>query len=443
MSNQVIHVGPDIRRPISPANSFPIFYQMMEPSVLEHNKLKISGKFGKKFGNELTNVCTLTVANGCVWKVRLERIDDKFWLTTGWNEFAKHHSISTGHLLMFTYDGNSSFRVNIHDLTVSEIKYHCHSLNTFESGLQVNETVKTFSPWETPNQSSSRNKFYDGTSNQQPLIGQSYDPSYMSNPRNPQSEVFKFECWCPTTGYHNADSSQIRRSITNGLFSTNEVDVKQPMGCKRDVGIQCGFNEIMTAAYGSKSRPRNQKSESNKKRKGETTTDGTKMEDKIEVRSPEAIQSGLKRRSREITTEEKERVLNAAKAFQSENPFCRVVLRRSYVYKGVGLHMPAKFAETYLSEVSGFVVIQAPNGEKWPVRCLWRDGSAKLSKGWPEFTSENKLEEGDVCIFELIEVRDTVLKVIIFRARENPEPRNQIVAMAFNNQLSVACDLNG
>lgn len=38
-----------------------------------------------------------------------------------------------------------------------------------------------------------------------------------------------------------------------------------------------------------------------------------------------------------MTPEEKERVLNESKTFDSENPFCRVFLRRSYVHKGIGL----------------------------------------------------------------------------------------------------------
>ncbi|XP_047332972.1 B3 domain-containing transcription factor VRN1-like [Impatiens glandulifera] len=490
------HVGPpEIRRLTSPTNNF---YRIMEPALFHDNKLRISGKIGKKFGNELTNVCTLTVPNGCIWKIQLEKIDNKFWLTNGWNEFVKHHAIAIGHFLLFIYEGNSSFRVNIHDLTVSEVKYQCHSLNGFEDpfsgkhctphykGGLVDEGVeisKSYSPWETPPTAFSRNKFYDGQ------MSRSYSQSYMGNLNNSQfrsdlenpkregmnssPEVFRLEYWCPSMGYHRAESS--KRNLIgenenlmigtpymvynfdgselkgNGgnLIIDKEVDVRQPMGRIRDVGIQCSFNENMTTG----SHLRTKKSESNKKRKGDSISEEM-MAGKVggELRSPEA-QSGLKR-SREISPEEKERVLNASKSFQSINPFCRVVLRRSYVYKGVGLHMPAKFADTYLSEVSGFVVLQGPNGEKWPVKCLWRDGSAKLSKGWPEFASENKLEEGDICIFELTDGREFVLKVIIFRARgENAGGMMNQIGKGYNinnsrpnvqlNQLSVGCDLNG
>lgn len=39
-------------------------------------------------------------------------------------------------------------------------------------------------------------------------------------------------------------------------------------------------------------------------------------------------------RKRTVTAEERERAINAAKAFEPLNPFCRVVLRPSYLYRG-------------------------------------------------------------------------------------------------------------
>lgn len=39
-------------------------------------------------------------------------------------------------------------------------------------------------------------------------------------------------------------------------------------------------------------------------------------------------------RKRTVTAEERERAINAAKAFEPTNPFCRVVLRPSYLYRG-------------------------------------------------------------------------------------------------------------
>ena len=107
--------------------------------------------------------------------------------------------------------------------------------------------------------------------------------------------------------------------------------------------------------------------------------------------------------------------------------------------------MPSSFAEKYLGGVLGFIALQVPNGGKWPVRCMWSNGSAKLSKGWPEFVRDNMLDEGDVCVFELIKMGEIVLKVTIFHVVEDADPVNQIPTknLLQVGQLGNGYDLNG
>ncbi|XVE93291.1 hypothetical protein REPUB_Repub01dG0178200 [Reevesia pubescens] len=121
------------------------------------------------------------------------------------------------------------------------------------------------------------------------------------------------------------------------------------------------------------------------------------------------------RRRRDVTTEEKQSAFRAAAMFKPNNPFCRIILRRSYVYKGILLHIPRCFARRYLNEVDGTITLQLSEEKKWPVRCVYGHGSLKFSKGWAEFVLDNKLDEGDVCVFELINTMEIVLKVTIFR----------------------------
>ncbi|CAN8320966.1 unnamed protein product [Cochlearia groenlandica] len=122
-------------------------------------------------------------------------------------------------------------------------------------------------------------------------------------------------------------------------------------------------------------------------------------------------------RTRTVTAEERERVVNIAKTFEPTNPFFRVVLRPSYLYRGCIMYLPSGFAEKYLSGISGFIKLQL--GEKqWPVRCLYKAGRAKFSQGWYEFTLENNIGEGDVCVFELLRTQDFVLKVTAFRVNQ-------------------------
>ncbi|XP_047328765.1 B3 domain-containing transcription factor VRN1-like [Impatiens glandulifera] len=437
----------DCRRPSPSPNKSPTFYRLMESSVIHDKRMRIPGKFGKKFGIELTPFGTLIVPNGCVWKVSLEKLEeDKLWFTNGWHEFVQHQSIGAGNLLVFAYMGNTSFRVNIYNLATAEVKYQCHTLHNsvdrskdrykvgFEDDDEGIDMLKSYSTSE----SSLQDKFYGGN-----LIYRT--PLMMGHVVKSQFEH----------SYDRAESSNGYGSLIDhhhkqetDLAIVKEVDVRQPVGRTREVGIQCVYVEPVLSLK--------QNLERNRKRmrkdgpcEPRTTPSANNHDSKIQtIAGTETSFRSVVRKSRDVTPEEKERVTNISKAFHSEYPFCRVVLRRSYVYKGIGLHMPSSFADKYLNGVTGFLVLQSRNGKKWSVRCLWRDGSAKLSKGWPEFVWDNKLEEGDVCIFELIDVKDMVLRVTIFHVHDDEGqfsrfPGNFVFQSAQTSQISISYDLNG
>ncbi|XAR59495.1 hypothetical protein NMG60_11015350 [Bertholletia excelsa] len=391
---------PDRRRPGSPVNKSSIFYRMIGPSVIRDKKLRIPGKVAKKLGHELPAVAALTTPNGYVWQVELKKIDDEVWFINGWHEFVEHQSIHAGYLLAFTYVGNLNFSVNVYNLAPAEIKYQCNTMSS-TGGLNYGSTLPI--PYEEEAED---------------------DDSVESLDLHTHSQT--------PTSPENLSSSNYKANGGN-LHSVRST---------RDIGIQCSYGELMTSAYEIRFNSLVQRPEISRKRKRGTgpSKNGTEVQE-----AGPGTSGALLRRWRVITAEEKERVLNAAKMFQSENPFCRVILRRSYVYKGIGLHMPSSFAEKYLSGVTGFITLQVSGGEKWPVRCTWRDGSAKLSKGWPEFVWDNKLDEGDVCVFELIKMEEVVLRVTVFRAVEDAEPVNQFPKEHPGRavQLAAGYDLNG
>ncbi|XVE66902.1 hypothetical protein DITRI_Ditri08aG0117300 [Diplodiscus trichospermus] len=132
------------------------------------------------------------------------------------------------------------------------------------------------------------------------------------------------------------------------------------------------------------------------------------------------------RRWRDVTTEEKQSAFLAAAMFKPDNPFCRIIMRPSYAYKGVLLHIPRCFARRYLNGVNGTITLQVSEGKKWPVCCIHGHGSLKFSKGWAEFVLDNNLDEGDVFVFELINSMEIVLKVTIFRVLDGAVVSNQL-----------------
>lgn len=80
-------------------------------------------------------------------------------------------------------------------------------------------------------------------------------------------------------------------------------------------------------------------------------------------------------------------------------------------------HIPCEFAAKYLSESTYCVTLDSDRGE-WNARCIFKDGRASLGKGWHEFVLGNNLKKGDVCVFELLDRMNAVLKVTIYRHNE-------------------------
>ncbi|KAK1291182.1 hypothetical protein QJS10_CPB17g02550 [Acorus calamus] len=118
---------------------------------------------------------------------------------------------------------------------------------------------------------------------------------------------------------------------------------------------------------------------------------------------------------RSVTSKEKDRALQKAKNFTSKKPFFTVVMRPSYVYKAFFMYIPFNFVKKYISSETQDIILSDSNRRKWSVKCRVRGAAAGLGKGWSVFVEENKLEEGDVCVFELVKKKKVELKVSIFR----------------------------
>ncbi|KAJ0249137.1 B3 DNA binding domain-containing protein [Hirschfeldia incana] len=324
----------------------PFFHKLIFSSTIQEKRLRVPDKFVNKFKDELSVAVALTVPDGHVWRVGLRKADNnKIWFQDGWQEFVDRYSIRIGYLLIFRYEGNSAFSVNIYNLSHSEINYH-------STGLM---------------DSAAHNHF------KRPRLFEDLEDEDAETTTAPASK--------------GHTSSAIQSFFTGPVVKAEE------------------------ATPTPKKRGRKKK----KNAEPEDVNSSAPREDDPESRSK--FYESASARKRTVTAEERERAINAAKTFEPTNPFFRVVLRPSYLYRGCIMYLPSGFAEKYLSGISGFIKVQL--GEKqWPVRCLYKAGRAKFSQGWYEFTVETNLGEGDVCVFELLRTRDFVLKVTAFRVNE-------------------------
>ncbi|GLT39985.1 hypothetical protein SLA2020_141490 [Shorea laevis] len=373
-----------------------IFSKLIVASILQEKKLRIPHKLIKKYGDELSSVAILTVPGGRVWVVELRKAKQKLWLETGWQQFVEFYSICVGYLLVFKYEGNSCFTVQIFDLTASEIKYPCSSLNSSQepsSGklchvqkvidVEDGDSAETMGSGPTCLSSIS-------------LVNKDFD------------ESLDHDC-------AKCKNSALGASSRNLCLGQEANDFQATSQLTRDIGIQFSGAELMCNTDESEL----QFLHDAKRIKQETEPDSVvHVEPLIKYKVKEEFpDSGIYNKRRVVTTEERESAIRASAMFTPENPFCRIILRPSYVYKGLLMHVPASFARACLTGAE-FITLEVSEGKRWRVRCLSGARGMKFSKGWPEFVWDNNLTDGDVCVFELINAKDFVLKVTIFRVLE-------------------------
>ncbi|CAK8565828.1 unnamed protein product [Lathyrus sativus] len=107
------------------------------------------------------------------------------------------------------------------------------------------------------------------------------------------------------------------------------------------------------------------------------------------------------------------RAQEVAAKFISSNPFFTVLIKPNHLLHYV-LTVPN--LEGVIENEEKNLILQIGK-TSWNVKLLRfkkNSNSRFLSAGWSLFASENRLQPGDVCVFELINKEDLVLKVHVF-----------------------------
>ncbi|GMI98007.1 REPRODUCTIVE MERISTEM 39, REDUCED VERNALIZATION RESPONSE 1 [Hibiscus trionum] len=138
--------------------------------------------------------------------------------------------------------------------------------------------------------------------------------------------------------------------------------------------------------------------------------------------SPKPREGSGNKNVQALKGKEKSLVIERAKsAFKSENPFFMVTIQPSYIGVGHNVNIPLDFVLTHFNQKCKNVILEVPPGDKtWHVKyyvnvSAKRYVQAKLHSRWLDFANENHLAVGDVCVFELINTAQNILRVCIFR----------------------------
>ncbi|KAL2347663.1 hypothetical protein Fmac_001663 [Flemingia macrophylla] len=108
--------------------------------------------------------------------------------------------------------------------------------------------------------------------------------------------------------------------------------------------------------------------------------------------------------------------LTKATTFRSEHPSFMVTMNPAYIY-GDYLDIPPHFSKQYLKKTCAAVNLEVLDGRSWTVIC----SASRITWGWKKFASENNLNVGDACVFELIQkIQGPAFKVSILPAAGEP-----------------------
>ncbi|XP_030503140.1 putative B3 domain-containing protein At5g58280 [Cannabis sativa] len=98
-------------------------------------------------------------------------------------------------------------------------------------------------------------------------------------------------------------------------------------------------------------------------------------------------------------------------SLKSENPTFVKSMVRSHVYSCFWLGLPSKFCENYLPKSIVDMELEDEDGKEFDA--IYIGKRSGLSGGWRAFALEHKLNDGDACVFELVE--PTRFKIYIVR----------------------------
>ncbi|CAF2105902.1 hypothetical protein HID58_079365 [Brassica napus] len=131
-SSRITSAASQRRQKPEPEPAVKKFIKIILPSTIKEKMMKIPARF-VRLGPKLTDTVTIQTPVGFKRSIRIKRTGNEVWFDNGWSEFAEAHSISEGHFLYFCYEGNSSFRVMIFDVSASEIDYPMDKVHVIES----------------------------------------------------------------------------------------------------------------------------------------------------------------------------------------------------------------------------------------------------------------------------------------------------------------------
>ncbi|KAJ0971591.1 hypothetical protein J5N97_019550 [Dioscorea zingiberensis] len=418
--------------------------------------IKIPPAFLKHIEQEEAGTVSLEGPSGCVWGVEMVRDSGEVWFENGWEEFVADHSVVMGDFLVFSYTGDSSFRVMLFDRTA------CQKEAAFVARPLQDATVLG----EDSDEEDCKGLFRGALkkNEKRKKRTRSRDPSHVIDSQR------KFRSINDVHSDSHSGAFEIPRAMNGASFNkvargTLKERTVTPSLQKKQMssGKQLHSNISYRKANKAKGQsgelaiyvPHTNPSTPQPKHKVKQEINVTEEEalckklkesgemstvnalSKVKSKCLALIESGgppqckeddvkvlrlgsLISQRRPVTVEEMERVIEMAKSFESEKPFFAVVMREAYVYSSFFMNVPHTFVKQYFPDSKTDMILWDSEGKRWPIIYNSYGRRGGFSAGWGKFSYAHNIEMADVCIFELL--KEYEMQVHIYRVVEEITP---------------------
>ncbi|XVF16196.1 hypothetical protein REPUB_Repub10bG0011100 [Reevesia pubescens] len=357
----------------------PHFFKVLLMDAIQHGKLKIPTQFVRKYGSGISSPVFLKVPSGAIWQVELTKSNSEIWLQSGWREFVEHYSLEFQDFVVFGYEGNCLFNVVIFDKGASEIEYPIISnqaenlsFNGQSQGPETEEddhdtSVEILDDMPVPTSKKRREK--------SPLTCPQLSKKMRIHSNTNRTEI--------NAKLHTSDSKFISKGtkVSNNRFQVPKRNGSSPRHTQR------------------------------------FSTRGSNAARKSNGRITASQKHSNRRMQKAIRGKEKAIVCQRASSFKSQNPFFIIVMQPSFLTNTCRMDIPENFARQYLMQTRAEVLCVI-DGKTWSMEYnnVAKRYRARLCNGWKKFSQDNKLDVGDVCVFELVKSTEIRFNVIVFRS---------------------------
>lgn len=367
----------------------------------ELEPLRIPPAFIKHLHGTSLERSTLTRHTGGVWHVKVARETDGVYFSDGWRKFVKDNKVEFGDFLLFKYDGNLSFEVDVYGKTCCE--------KEVQAEIMQNEVVQEEEvPNEVVHRELMQNKVVriEEIQNENEVIQR----KVMKNKTvqtEIQDNVVKAEMM-------QRQSEEVRTEIVQNEIVQLEMEQREVVSkglqtevVQREVmQVQCEEKDAKVSHIcPCKYIPVNKIMKSSASAKKNCGMNQSKKRTDPSASSSSATVPTKNRTKYELETK---MVFDSSSCpFKIKHPHFTARWRSC---KGYTMPIPRVFVREHLREKQ-CMLLRDPGGKHWPIRICHSNHRSDFGGGWHDFWSGNKMGEGDNCIFEFL--RQDVIQVHI------------------------------